>query len=310
MPYFVEDLLEAIKSRSLAPISQSTFDDDKLTTMATDEMKLGLVSDIVSAREDFFLAEESASLVAGVANYGIPSRAIGTALKDLYFTPTGTTTKKPLVRVDVSRSGEFVNQTGEPQKYYLLGDEVVLLPTPATASGTITFIIPANPSDLIATSSCTKITGISSSATHTTFTVDTDLTASLAVGDYVDFLSATAPYKLWSYRKAITAITSTTIEVLNADVMNASSVVEPVANDYICPSGFSNIPQIPVAFHAVLAQMVVAQILESLGDLNKLERAERTLGGMRNAALKLIKNRVENSPQKVNTRKRLSTYFR
>jgi hypothetical protein len=309
MSYFVEALLESIKSRSLAPISQSTFDDAKLIVMATEEMKLGLVADLIGIREDFFLAEESSALIGSVPNYPIPSRAIGNSLKDVFYVKTGSTAKKPLIRVDQERS-QFYSATGEPEKYYFLGDEIVLLPTPASASGSLTFVFPSNPNDLAATTDCTKITSIATVTTTTTFTVNTDLTASLVVGDYVDFLSVKSPFKLWAYRKAITAITSTTIAVLNADVINEASTVEPIVGDYICPTGTANIPQIPVSHHSILAQMVVVRLMESLGDLNKLGSAKSTLAEMRSNGLKLIKNRVENSPEKITGRNQLRNYFR
>jgi len=310
MSYFVEDLLESIKSRSLAPISQSTFDDAKLITMATEEMKLGLVSDLVGIREDFFLTEESTTIIAGVADYSIPSRSIGNSLKQVFFVSSGSAEKRPLVRVDHERAQFYSTSGNSPEKYYLLGDEVVLLPTPQTAIGALLFVFAANPSDLAATSTCTKITGASSTATHTTFTVNTDLTSALSVGSFVDFLSGASPYKLWKYKKAITAITSTTVEFLIGDVINAASVVEPVANDYICPTGTANIPQLPISHHSILAQMVVVRLMESLGDLNKLNSAKMTLAEMRSNGLKLIKNRVESSPEKITGRGQLRNYFR
>lgn len=310
MGYLVEDLLESIKSRSLAPISQSTFDDDKLIEMATEELKLNLVSDLIGVREDFFLTEESTTLIANVAEYSIPSRAVGNALKQVFFVQSGTTVKRALFRVDQERAQDYEASGAYPERYYILGDEIVLLPTPSSAVGSLTFVFASSPNDLVATSSCAKITSISSNATHTTFTVDTDLSSDLAVGDYVDFLSGTAPYKLWAYRKAITAITSTTIEVLITDVDNAAGSVEPIVNDYICPSGFANIPQIPQSFHPILAQMVVVRLMESLGDLNKLNNAKATLAEMRMNGLKLVKNRVENSPEKINNRNQLRHYFR
>jgi hypothetical protein len=310
MAYFVEDLLESIKSRSLAPISQSTFTDAKLVSMADEELQLKMVSDLISVREDFFLTEESTSIIAEVENYPVPSRAIGNALKQVFFIPTGTTTKIPLVRVDSERVEYFQTDGSEPRKYYILGDEIILLPTPQTACGSLLFVFPAKPNTLTQTLNCAKITAKISNVTTASFTVNTDLSSSLAVGDYVDFLSASAPFKLWKYRAQITQITSSLIEVAIADVTNAAGTVEPLVNDYIVPTGTSNIPQIPISHHAILSQMVVVRLMESLGDLNKMNAARATLNEMRMEASKLVKNRVENSPVKVNWRKKLGSYFR
>lgn len=305
MSYLVEDLVESIKTRSLAPISQTTFDDDKLILMANEELQLKLVSDLVVVREDFFLAEESVSLIQDVANYGLPSRAIGNAIKQVFFVPAGLTTRIPLERVDSDRAQAYDTSSAQPEKFYLLGDEIVLLPTPSQSSGTVLFVYPASPNALTATENCTKITAVASNV----FTVDTDLTASLIVGSYVDFVSAKSPFKLWTYRTAITAISSTSITVTLADVINAASTVEPQVGDYICASGNANIPQIPIAYHSVLAQMVVVRLMESLGDINKLNASIATLTAMRSEASKLVRNRVENSPAKVNGRNKIRSFF-
>lgn len=310
MSYFVEDLVESIKTRSLAPIAQTTFDDAKLIEMANEELQLKLVSDLVTVREDFFLTNESASLIASVENYAIPSRSIGNTMKQLFYVDSSGTIKMPIPRVDSERA-QFYSQTGnQPEKHYILGDEVILLPTPSISSGTLQFVFPARPNELVATSSCAKITAKSSTASTASFTVNTDLTATLAVGSYVDFLSVSGPFKLWAYHAAITQITATQIDVAVADVNNVAGTVEPLVNDYICPSGQANIPQIPIAFHPVLAQMVVVRLMESLGDINKLNAAKGTLAEMRNESLKLVKNRVANSPLKVTGRNQLGKYFR
>jgi hypothetical protein len=56
--------------------------------------------------------------------------------------------------------------------------------------------------------------------------------------------------------------------------------------------------------------MAVVTMLEGLGDLNKLTKAESTLAKLEMNAKKLIRNRVETSPKKVSTRNSLSRYFR
>ncbi len=47
MSYFVEDLVESIKTRSLAPIAQTTFDDAKLIEMANEVLTVKLAVETV-----------------------------------------------------------------------------------------------------------------------------------------------------------------------------------------------------------------------------------------------------------------------
>lgn len=310
MSYFVEDLLERVKRRSFAPISQSTFQDSDLIDLLNEELDLNLVASLVEEREDFFLTTEDTAILQDTNYYPIPSRAIGNALKSLFYVDDSGYLS-PLKLIDPSRRAEFTQTGTRPEAFYIEGDEVVLVPTPSVTLGSLRFSFPSKPNKLIATSSCAKITTVTNNDPTATFAVNTDLTANLSAGDYVDFLSVTSPYKLWSYRVEITQITSSEIEVDLADVINqAGSSIEPQVNDYICPTGFANIPQIPTAYHPVLAQMGVVTMLEGLGDLNKLARASATLQKLEINAKKLIRNRVESSPKKMSSKGSLVRFLK
>jgi len=310
MSYFVEDLLESIKRDSFAPISQSTFVDSSLIAVANQALDLNIVADLVAVREDFFLTTESTPIVINTNHYPIPSRSIGNTIKTLFYVDSNGF-ESPLNYIDPSRRSEFEQRAVAPQAFYFEGDEVVIVPTPSISVGSLLFQFPAKPNQLIATSSCAKITSIVNNNPTASFSVDTDLTAILSVGSYVDFLSVTSPFKLWSYRAQITQITSNLIEVSLASVLDPSGLnIRPQKNDYICPTGFANIPQIPTAYFPVLSQMVVVKVLESLGDSNKKASALDTLKTLESKATTLVKNRVEASPKKVSTRRSLVRYFR
>jgi molybdopterin converting factor small subunit len=310
MSYFVEDLLNSIKLRSFAPISQSTLEDDDIIALAQEEMSLKLVSDLISVREEFFETTEDQSILINKSHYPVPSRAIGNALKALYYVDSNGN-QYELVFIDSSRRNEFETSATNPRAFMIEGDEVVLLPKPSQTLGTLRFLFPARPSNLIATTSCAKITGKTTVSSTVEFDVDTDLTASLSTSSYVDIQCSKSPFKLWTYRALIQAITATKITLRLADVLDQSgSVVEPEVGDYICPTGFSNIPQLPVEFHPVLSQMVNVRLMGSLGDLNKKAVEEGELERLRANALKLVKNRVEASPKKMNKRHTLIKYMR
>lgn len=311
MPYLVEDFIESVKERTFAPISQSTFNDTKIITTANEEMELNLASELVVIREDFLLVDQNASIVANKSHYGIPERSIGNALKTLFYRDAAGVLRDPgLKLIDSSRRAEFAATGPEPEAFYFEGDEVVIVPTPTVSSGTLVFSFPGKPNQLIATASCAKITAVASNTPAASFTVNTDLTGSLSVGSLVDIISAKSPFKSWTYQAAITQITSSLIEVALTSVYGQDgSTIEPQVGDYICPSGFSNIPQIPTVYHPVLAQMVAVRVLSSLGDTEKLSSAEKALEKMLVKALKVIKNRVESSPKRVSNRRGLMRYL-
>lgn len=307
MSYFTEDLLESIKFRSMAPIGQSTFDDSALLSLAYEELELKLASDLITAREDFFLTSERTLIFTGVSRYSVPSRAIGNAIKALFYIDQSSQAFT-LKKIDVSEAYKFSNVTGTPIYFAMEGDEVTIYPTPNQSVGQIEFRFAAKPNKLVLSTDCTKITSISTSSVASFF-VNTDLTASISVGSYVDFISTNSPFKIKSYKCAVLQITSSQIDVSLTSVQDGAGAVIPAVGDYVCLSGTSNIPQIPTAFHSVLAQMTAVRLLESLGDINKLQAARGTLEQMRREALALVRNRVEASPDKIRPRRNLRAYL-
>lgn len=306
--FLIEDLIESAKDRSFAPISQSTFQDADILRIANEEI-LRVMSAINKVREDFFYARQTTAMVAGKDHYLIPKGAAGNALKALFWVDSASN-KRLLQRRDIDRIGAYSSAKGDSDAFYFEGDEVVLTSSPS-GGDSLLFIFSRRPNRLVLTSDCAKITSVASAAGTTTFTVNTDLSTALPAGSKVDFLRATSPYTLWSESISITAITATTIAVLSSDVYDVDGVtVEPAATDYICPTGYANIPMLPIEFHPVLAQRITCRMLSSLGDLNKLQAGKADLMEIERDALSLIKNRAESSPERPSKKSGLLRAFR
>lgn len=309
MSFLVEDLIESVKDRSFIPISQNTFADDDLLRILNEELSLRLVSKIQKQREDFFITRQSTNLIANKDHYLLPKRAMGNSLKALFIVDSGNN-KRLLTRREIDRIAEYSTTAGESSEFYFEGDEIVLMHPPAGNGGSLLFVFSRRPNKLIATTSCAKISSVSSLGGTTTLTVDTDLTASLAISGKVDFLRKDSPFTLWADEVSITSITATTIGVLTSAISDVDATIEPAAGDYICPTGYSNIPMIPEEFHPVLAEMGTNRVLRSLGDLNKWQASSALLREMTTEALDLIKNRAESSPQRPSRKHGLIRSFR
>jgi hypothetical protein len=281
------------------PISQQTFTDADLIAFANEEMGITLVPQIQQIREDLFLNSKIIPIVTGVTKYVLPERAIGNAIKSVVI-GSDPNTKHEIPRIDSVRSfGGPID--GESDSFYLEDNYVVINPTPNSAEDLEIWYY-SRPNELVPTSECAKITSIASAGGSTTYTVDTNLTGSLSVGDKIDILSDVSPFILWGTDVEVTDVTSTTIEVDTADITNEADVEKPQVNDYICLSKTSNIPMVPQEFHPILAQLVACRTLEALGDLNKLQAALAKLNTMMENAKTLIANRVETSTQYFNNR--------
>lgn len=296
MSIYTEDLIASAKLRSFAPFSQTAFGTSDFIRIGNEELLFKLAGDIFKKREDFFLTYKDVAITAGVQRITVPMRAIGNTFRSLWFVENDVV-KYALEMGNESDYSTYSGLQGAPEKFLIEGDEVILLPTPSASAGSIRFRYYAKPNLLVETSSCAKITSVSSLSGTTTFVVDTDLTSSLSVGSTIDFLSSKSPFLLWADQVEITAISSTEIQVATDDVSDAVGTVEPQANDYICPFGYSNIPMVPYEFHPVLAQMIAVRMLAGLGDIPKLTVASQILEQMRTEVLGIISNRVETSPR-------------
>lgn len=310
MSFLTEDLIQSVKDRSFAPISQTTFQDADILRILNEELSLRLVSKIQRTREDFFLTRQTQALMSGKDHYYLPKRAMGNALKAVFIVDSAGN-KRPLTRREIDRMGEYSASAGETSEFYFEGDQLVLMQPPSNTTDSLLFVFSRRPNTLIATTSCALISSVANAGGTATFTVDTDLTASLSVGSKVDFLRSDSPFYPWCENLSITAITTTTIAVASSGVYDVDgATVLPAANDYICPTGYSNMAMIPIEFHPVLAEMAVCRMLRSMGDLNKWNASRAQLAEMLDEALDLIKNRAEASPQRPSKKRGLIRNFR
>src|SRR5690606_8653031 len=99
--------------------------------------------------------------------------------------------------------------------------------------------------------------------------------------------------------QTITGISGTTIEF--------SSLPDELAvGDYVCLAGESPVPQIPVEFHALLAQEVVVKVLEALGKSTK--DAKDDLKTLKENLPNLITPRVQGESRRVVNRRPITRY--
>jgi hypothetical protein len=298
MGFLTEDLVNAIKLSEFFPNSQSTLDDpDDFISHANTEMQTKLVPMIDRSRQGFFASTKQVTLTDGLNRYALPERAFMNTFRDLWWMPDASKPwdKRPLPRVAPHNRDLHDAESGEPSGYMIEGDEIVILPTPGANMGAILFDYKERPNQIAATSTCAKITAVSTVGATTTFTVNTDLTGSLSAGSLVDFLSAKSPFRLWAKDVTISAITSTTIAVTAADVSNDVDAVEPIVGDYICPAQTTCIPMIPQEMHAILAELVCRRILKALGDHEAVAEVEKNVKEMIELMISETSQRVESS---------------
>ena len=294
-----EDLISSAKRRTLAPISQQTFQDPDIISFLNEEMAHTIVPEIMAVREDMWLTHTDVSYSASEPKVRIPERAIGESLKMVFFKDAGGS-RHELVKVPTSRLDAFSEPNGDPSGFFLEGSYIHLMPMPAN-SGTLEIWYYRRPSELVPTTDCGLITVVGTLGANISLDVDNNLVGLLTNAN-CDIVSGKSPFMSVITGADVLAVTSTNVEFLLTSAQDGAGNTLAVLGDYVCLEKTSNIPQIPQEFHAVLAQSVACRILEALGDINKLQAAMATRDRMLQNCLKLIQNRIEGHPEYINNK--------
>jgi hypothetical protein len=296
---FTETIVADAKRSEHFPTGNAAFvDPDDLIAFANEEMKKRVIPFLMKFRQDYFLTEfPLIPLVNNQYRYSIPERAIGDALKEVFYVPDSSQPRQrqPLVKSDVHDSATMNATSTTPFSFhmesnYLVLDNTPLNPPTGSALSMLAFM---RPSELISTSSCAKITAISVGATQTTLTVDTNLTASLSAGSLVDVISGKLPARFRGFDCAIQSISSTQIVLKTLDIDNEALSVIAQVNDYVCPAGYTNIPMIPDELCPILSELICARVNKAQGAIQNYQASMAEVKeGLENIGM-LIKNRIE-----------------
>lgn len=77
------ELIRSIKRRAFIPKDQRTFQDEDFLEMATEEINIGLMDQLIIARGDYLVYHIDLPLDPSVKEYAIPARAHGNKLRDV-----------------------------------------------------------------------------------------------------------------------------------------------------------------------------------------------------------------------------------
>lgn len=316
-------LISTVKREAMIPTTQNTFQTEDFLAIANQELRISVVPNILVYHEEYFTRDSNpVPLVANQSNYAIPYRAVGGKFRDVYYIDTnGNLQSMSRISPDDRTYYQQSNTQSSYVFFYLQGNELVLVPSVGSNPvGSLIFSYYMRPNELVDESRVATITHVAVGTSTTVVTVDgvpSGLDATVQDGasftaftieTKLDLLQTNPGHKTLSFDVYPTNVDSVgnTITFNNSDLLgfvgqNASSSAIPTlrAGDYIAFAGECIIPQIPSDLHDLLAQRVVARVLQSLGDQIGLQAANQKLMDMTQNAGTLINNRSEGQPQKI-----------
>lgn len=304
MPSFtVDELLASIKARCLVPISQITFSDTDLLRFANEEIQIKMVPNILKVKGEFYVTDETQTITGGVDTYPIPSRAIGSKIRNLNYVDSNNN-KYPLSRIELENQPYFQNGVNNSARgaFYVKNNDVVIVPSDTSASGSLQFSFYLAPNALVDKRRVGIISAIDRVGDGTTGYItisNSSFPSNFIQNTTVDFLQVKANFRTYGYDKNIVSVNPTTKQI---GILLTDIPANLLVGDHIASSGECIIPQIPVELQSMLAQCVSCRLLEAMGDTNNLAIANKKLDEMEKNLLHLIDTRVEGNQLKlVNT---------
>lgn len=277
--YTTDYLVDSIKRRGFIPSSSSTYTAEDILALANEELQEYVMNTVLECHEEYLVATYDVAVESGVANYDLPSRAVGGLLRTVEMSVNGSF--EPLTRIEPGREQDYpVN--GSPAGYVVEANHLVLVPTPTSASDTLRMKYFARPNYLVTPEQVGVITNITAATNIVTVSSAPEEFVS---GIHYDFVRGIPHFDCVAVDLVGT--------VSGTNITFSEGLPDGLAiGDHVCLAGESDIPQIPVNLHPLLAQRTAGKILEGLGD-SKSQAAYREAEAMRTRAMNLMKPRVQ-----------------
>jgi len=264
-----DDLVAEVKLRCGWPSAGGFMTDAEILTIADSEMSGTVAPLIRRAREEFWVTTApDVALVSGQSEYRVPSRALGSALRDVLIAKGDTLYSAP--ELPPEEEHRFKTNAGpwhSPFGYFLQGSYLRILPTPTSSDCSLRIKYYRRPSKLVPLSSTAKV----SSASGTTITTEATVPSAWGTSETVDIIDSLSPYDSLGDDIAGTSIATTNVTV-------AAGVPSSVkAGDYVSLEGTTPVPQIPDAVRPVLVLATMRGCLDAAGDNEDAAKAEAQL---------------------------------
>jgi hypothetical protein len=299
-----KDLIKTIRRRAFIPRSQETFTDDDFLEMATEEVNIGLMDQIIEARGDYLVYSVDIPMSVGTSQYAVPSRAHGNKLRDAVIVNEDGDIVYELSQLSLDEIIDFQSNYSYQKRtyFYMLNNMLVLNDDVVKQGFFLRMYFYMRPNKLVLNERAGVIDAISDSTDIDGNAIKilsfTTLPKHFTNSIKYDITGAISPNKIVHFNLIPSAINITTKTV----TFLASDVPSVAAGDYLTQAEETIVPNIPTEYHPVVAQRVAIACLEAMGDEQNKQSAERKLAQMEKAVLKIVTNRVEGAPKKIKNR--------
>lgn len=261
------DLILALRMDAfINDVAFPDYDDARCLTELTNALHSTFERQVVTARCGYWLRHNVIATTVGRAKYRIPARACFGGLESVAIGATGGPYRK-LEEVTETHAQAYeygAGSVGDPQKYVVRGDQVVLLPTPqAVYSVRMAYYL--RPSRLTPAQTAGQITNVNpttrvltiASAMPLDYTTTTG-TALVTAQQRIDVVHPTG----WC--EAVVVNVPQTFTGLNLTVGGTDPIDEVEVGDYVRVANQSDWPAMPEDFHRLVADVAALKVMTEL----------------------------------------------
>jgi len=290
--YTTQNLLRTIKQRGMLPSNQSTWQTEDFLRQATEIMRLDLMGELVSLHEDYFVTKKIYPPSQGPSpRFKLPSRATSMSLKGVYLTESDGRNRIPIPRQNRDLS-DFTTTGYRQTEYYLEWNDIVLSTTSAFEGKRLQVDYYIEPGKLVDVSRAATIESVSGRNVEVS-----GIPTPFSEGHKYDFISHSGGREYYGIDFTVDQIDPITNVITFDD--DLPDGLEP--GDFVAIAGESPTPQLPNSLQPILAQMVIIDVLNSLGFENQASKLEARNEKMLLNALKTVTPRVDGSEKKIIT---------
>ena len=297
--FTTEEMIASVRRRASLTDdigSEGTEDSDVIDVL--DEVMMDeIVPQLLKFQEDFLIRTLTQAVAAGTSKYKIPKRAVGNALRDIYWKNGEQQEYLP----KITRENLPFYQTDDvqvPDGFVIEGDGIRLIP-PAQA-GNLIISYSFRPGQLVKAADYRKVTVVSS----TEVTLDSTAPTSWVAGTTLFDAHAAVSGAENRFFDLGAATVSGTQVIFSSAIDGSVDSTEPVLNgDYLVAAGNAAVPGIPRDAHPALAQAAALRFLEAGGDREALKAARQTFGRMMENFANLFETRVDGKPHILSNRR-------
>lgn len=146
------DLIASVKRKISFPVSQTTFTNNDIISMANEEMFIAQVPSVLIYHEEYFVTYKVVPLQTNLNIYPIPNRATGMKLRDLFWQDQNGNLFE-MTRIEEHDKAFFQMNGGSNQAihtFYVQGNDVVLTPGVVNSpTGSLVFVFYLRPNQLV-----------------------------------------------------------------------------------------------------------------------------------------------------------------